>query len=74
MLRGVPLMVRAALGDGLAFDPFSLQRDGLAAPEVDVGRGWISDALMVAAIVVGLFLRYVLKIDAGRIATPSNPI
>jgi hypothetical protein len=38
-LRGLPLVLQAALGDGLAFDPFSLQQDCLAASEVDVGRG-----------------------------------
>ena len=38
-LRGLPLMLQATLCDGLAFDPFSLQQDCLAAPEVDVGRG-----------------------------------
>src|SRR5258708_30716214 len=38
-VRGLPLVLQAALGDGLAFDPFSLQQDCLAASEVDVGRG-----------------------------------
>ena len=35
------LAVGAAIGigDGLAFDPFSLQQDYLSASEVDVGRG-----------------------------------
>jgi xanthine permease XanP len=28
-LRGLPLVLQAALGDGLAFDPFSLQQDCL---------------------------------------------
>ena len=38
MLCGLLVMQQAALGDSLAFDPFSLQQDCLAAPEVDVGR------------------------------------
>lgn len=38
MLRGLLLMVQATQGDGLAFDPFSLQQDRLAA-SLDVGRG-----------------------------------
>jgi hypothetical protein len=38
-LRGLPLVVQAALYDGLVFDPFSLQQDCLAASEVDVSRG-----------------------------------
>jgi hypothetical protein len=38
-LRGLPLVLQAAQGDGLAFDPFSLQQDYLAASVVHVGRG-----------------------------------
>ena len=38
-LRGLSLVMQAAFGDSLAFDPFSLQQDCLAASEVDVGRG-----------------------------------
>jgi hypothetical protein len=49
-LRGLPLVLQAVLGDGLAFDPFSLQQDYLSASEVDVGRGAIIDALVVAAV------------------------
>ena len=47
-------MVQAAIGDGLAFDPFAFEQNGLAAPEVDVGRGEIAWALVVAAMVVVL--------------------
>ena len=39
MLGGFPLVLQAALCDGLAFDPFSVQEDYLAASKVDVGRG-----------------------------------
>ena len=45
-------MKQAALFDGFAFDPFPFQRDDIAAPEVDVGRGEIVEALVVAAVVV----------------------
>ena len=38
----------------LSLDPFSLQQDGLAASEVDVGWCEIVEALMVAPVVVGL--------------------
>ena len=47
-------MLQAALFDGVAFDPFSLQQDGLAAPEVDVGRREIVEALVIAAMIVVL--------------------
>ena len=47
-------MLQAARGDGLAFDPLPLPEDGLAAAEVDVGRGEIVEALVVAGVVVVL--------------------
>jgi hypothetical protein len=34
-------MLQAALLDGLSLDPFTFEEDGLAAAEVDVGRGEI---------------------------------
>ena len=45
-------MQQAAVLDCLSFDPFSLHEDCLAAPEVDVGRGQVSDALVVPEVVV----------------------
>jgi hypothetical protein len=37
-LCGFLLMLQASSFDCVAFDPFSLQQDGLTAPEVDIGR------------------------------------
>ena len=34
------------------FDLFSFQQDGLAAPEVDIGRRGVAQALVVAVIIV----------------------
>ena len=31
-------MLQSSQFDGVAFDPFSFQKDGLASAEVDVGR------------------------------------
>ena len=45
-------MVQAALSDGVSFDPFTFEQDGLAAPEVDVGRSEIVEALVVSAMIV----------------------
>ena len=45
-------MKQASRFDGLPFDPFSLFQDGLAAPEVDVGRGEVLQALVIAPVVV----------------------
>jgi hypothetical protein len=38
-LGGFRVVFQSSLIDGVAFDPFSFQKDGLAAAEVDVGRG-----------------------------------
>ena len=54
MLRGLPLMLQATLGDGLAFDPFAFEEDGLGPPEVDVSRSEIAEALVIASMVVVL--------------------
>ena len=48
------LVVQAALSDGFAFDPFPFQRDDIAAPEVDVGRSEIVEALVVSPMIVML--------------------
>ena len=45
-------MVQASVLDGLSFDPFSFKQDGLTAPEVNIGRGEIGDALMVSQVIV----------------------
>ena len=45
-------MLQSSLFDGLAFDPFALKQDGLTASEVDVGRGEVLQALMVAVVIV----------------------
>jgi hypothetical protein len=49
MLFGDVAVVQASAMDGLSFDPFSFQKDGLAAPEVDVGRCQVGDALVVSS-------------------------
>ena len=45
-------MKQAPRFDGLLFDPFSLFQDGLAASEVDIGRGEVLQALVIASMVV----------------------
>ena len=46
-------MLQGPVFDGLSFDPFCLQQDGLAASEVDVGGSEIVEAL-IATMVVAL--------------------
>ena len=45
-------MQQAPVLDGLSFDPFPLHEDCLAASEVDVGRRQVTDALVVAQVIV----------------------
>ena len=52
MLCGLAAVLQAAVFDGVAFDPFSFQQDGLTASEVDISRCQVADALVVTAMVV----------------------
>jgi hypothetical protein len=45
-------MLQSSFVDGVAFDPFSLQQDGLPAPEVDVGGREVLQALVVTAVIL----------------------
>ena len=46
------VVLQATIGDGLAFDPFAFEEDGLSASEVDVSRSEIAEALVIAGMVV----------------------
>ncbi len=52
MLCGDLAVMQASGFDSLSFDPFSLFQDGLSPSEVDIGRGQIIDALVIAVVVV----------------------
>ena len=45
-------MLQSSLFDGVAFDPFALKQDGLAASEVDIGRRQVLQAFVVAPVIV----------------------
>ena len=45
-------MHQASVLNGLSFDPFSFQQNGVAASEVDIGRCQIADGLVVTLVVV----------------------
>ena len=47
-------MLQSSLSDGVAFDPFSLQKDGRGSAEVDVGRCQVLQAFMVTPVIVVL--------------------
>jgi hypothetical protein len=44
------LMLQATVCDCLLLDPFAFEEDGLSASEVDVSRGKIVEALMIARL------------------------
>ena len=52
MLCGLAAVMQASGFDGVAFDPFSLQEDGLTPPEVDVSGREVGDTLVVSQVVV----------------------
>ena len=45
------LMLQATVCDCLALDPFAFEEDGLGAPEVEVSRGKIVEAHVIAGVV-----------------------
>ena len=45
-------MVQAPLLEGPSFDPFSFQQDGLTPAEIDIGRRHVSQALVIALVVI----------------------
>ncbi len=45
-------MKQAPVFDGLSFDPLSLFQNGLPAPEIDIGRCEVLQALVVASVIV----------------------
>ena len=47
-------MKQAPVFDGRSFDPFSLFQNGFTAPEVDIGRGEVLQALVIASVGVVL--------------------
>ena len=47
-------MLQSSFSNGVAFNLFSLQEDGLASAEVDIGGREVLQALVVAAVIVVL--------------------
>ena len=53
-LGGFQAVLQSSLFDGVAFDPFPFQYDGLASTEVDIGWRQVLQAFVVAAVIVVL--------------------
>ncbi len=67
-------MVQAAVVDGLLFDAPPLSQECLTVTEVDVCRGEVADALVVAVVVVVFDCRFqfALKEVVHREQLPSH--
>lgn len=60
--------------DGRSFDPFSLFQNGFTAPEVDIGRGEVLQALVIASVVVVLDERVDLLAEiTGQVVVFQQP-
>jgi hypothetical protein len=53
-LGGFQAVLQSSLFDGVAFDPFPFQCDGLVSTEVDIGWRQVLQAFVVAAVIVVL--------------------
>ena len=60
------MVLQAAVGEGLSFDPLPFEQDGLTTTEVEVSRGEIAQALMSAGVVVVLDKGAHLRLESAR--------
>jgi len=63
---------QATLPDGSALDARTLKKDGLAPAEIDIGRGWVAQAPMIAPVIVSLDKRCDLSLQRAN-ARPRQP-
>ena len=60
-------MHQASVLDGLSFDPFLFEQDGVASSEVNIGRCQVADGLVVTLVVVVVINEGVdLGLQVGR--------
>ena len=52
ILCGRQLLLQTTVCNGLAFDPFAFEENGLGPSEVDVGRGQVVEALVISSMIV----------------------
>jgi len=65
-------MLQAAVCDSCTLDAFTLGEDCLGPAEVDVGRGEIVDALVIAGVVIVLDEGFDLPFEiAGQVVIPD---
>jgi hypothetical protein len=72
-LDGVLPLDQAALLYGLPLDASTVEQDGLAATEVDIDRGEIAQALVVALMVVVVDEGFDLRLEiTGQVVVPEQ--
>ena len=59
-------MLQSSEFDCVSFDPFALEEDGWAAPEVDVGRCQVLQAFVVAPVIVVIDEATDLRFEVAR--------
>ena len=76
MLSGYLVVLQAPMFDGLLFDPIALSDDGFGSSEVDIGRGHVVEALVVAPMVVVLDegLDLSLKVARQEVVLQRNTV
>ena len=65
-LTGSHLMLQTTICEGLAFDPFAFEENGLGPSEIDVGRGEIVEAFVISGMIVVLDERRDLAFEFAR--------
>ena len=66
-------MLQAPVLDGLSFDPFSFQQDGLSPAEVGVGGCDVFQALVITPMIVVLDEGLELSFEVARQIVILNP-
>ena len=76
MLCGDLAVMQAPGFDSLSFDSVSLFQDDLTPSEVDIGRGQIIDALVIAVVVVVIHEGFNagLKISGGKVVIQQDAV
>ena len=76
ILNGLPLMVQAAVLDGLFLDLSPPFNDGGVAPNVGIGWCHVTDAFVIAVIIVTIdeLANLVFKIAGSRVNFEQNTV
>ena len=76
ILRSGVAVLQAPVLDGLSFDSFPFQKDGLAAPKVDISERKIIQALVITLVIVVLdeCAELVFEVTGQLIVLQQDPV